>query len=96
MPPCFQGCTNLSDVSFYDLIITNSIEENRTTVIKNCVENEVIEMEYPIIKTSFSTHKIQNDFNYNFFRIANTEDKIVNNITFISSNNPKFFMYSKS
>ena len=64
------------------LIITNSIEENRTTVIKNCVENEVIEMEYPIIKTSVSTHKIQNDFNYNFFRIANTEDKIVNNITF--------------
>ena len=39
-------------------------------------------MEYPIISSSIPSHKIQNDFNYNFFRISNTEDKIVNDITF--------------
>lgn len=64
-----------------DLIITNNVE-NRETRIDNCINGEIIYMEYPIISTSIPSHKIQNDFNYNFFRISNTEDKIVNDITF--------------
>lgn len=64
-----------------DLIIENSME-NRETRIKNCVEGEVINMEYPIITSSIPSHKIQNDFNFNFLRIANEEDKVVNKFTF--------------
>ena len=28
-------------------------------------------MDYPVIKSSLESHKIQNDFNWNFFRIEN-------------------------
>lgn len=55
-----------------DLSITNKLDNNRTTVIKNVVEGEVITLSYPIISSSISSHKIQNDFNWKFFRIANT------------------------
>lgn len=63
-----------------DLSIYNEIED-RTTFIANCVSGEVIKMNYPIIETSVSSHKIQNDFNWNFFRIANTFRESVNNLT---------------
>jgi len=64
-----------------DLVIHNTIE-NRDTVIKNCTAGEVITMKYPVISSSVSSHKIQNDFNYNFFRIANTYREKGNKITF--------------
>ena len=64
-----------------NLTIHNAIE-NRDTVIKNCVAGEIITMKYPVISSSISTHKIQNDFNYNFFRIANTYREKGNKITF--------------
>lgn len=54
-----------------DLSIYNALED-RTTYIKNCTAGEIITMDYPIIESSLSSHKIQNDFNWNFFRIANT------------------------
>lgn len=63
-----------------NLTIYNEIED-RTTFIANCVAGEVIRMNYPIIESSNDTHKIQNDFNWNFFRIANTFKKSVNKIT---------------
>lgn len=65
-----------------DLTIYNAIE-NRSTVIKNCAKGEVIAMKYPIISSSVPTHKIQNDFNYNFFRVANTYREKGNRITFL-------------
>ena len=42
--------------------------------IKNCTNGEVlyIDCENQVIESSESTHKILNDFNYNFFRIGNT------------------------
>lgn len=46
--------------------------ENREMTIKNCQAGEVITLEYPMIKTSLPSHKIQEDFNWQFFRIANT------------------------
>lgn len=53
-----------------DLRISNSLEQ-RVTIIKNCVKGEVIKMNYPIIESSLNSHKIQNDFNWEFLRIAN-------------------------
>lgn len=62
-----------------DLKIYNSIE-NRDTYIANCVDGEVITMDYPIIQSSKISHNIQNDFNWNFFRIANTYKKSRNDL----------------
>ena len=62
-----------------DLSIYNALE-NRYTQIKNCKSGEVITMDYPIIKSSLSSHKIQNDFNWNFFRIANTFENSRNDL----------------
>lgn len=54
-----------------NLSIHNNFE-NRTMIINNCVSGEVIEIDYPVIKSSQQNHKIQNDFNWIFFRLANT------------------------
>lgn len=72
--------TEITTVTDGDLDIYNAIE-NRHTIIKNCVANEVITMDYPVIKSSISSHNIQNDFNWKFFRIANTYDNSRNDLT---------------
>lgn len=63
------------------LVIHNDIE-GRDTIIKNCSAGEAIRMSYPIISTSLPSHKIQNDFNYNFPRIANRWNTKANRISF--------------
>lgn len=63
-----------------NLTIYNDIE-NRETEIKNCTAGEVITMDYPIITSSLSSHNIQNDFNWNFFRVANTYENSRNDLT---------------
>lgn len=63
-----------------NLNIHNTIE-NRNTYIANCIAGEIIIMDYPIIHSSISSHNIQNDFNWNFFRIANTYDNSRNDLT---------------
>lgn len=63
-----------------NLNIYNALED-RSTHIANCVAGEVITMDYPIIQSSLSSHNIQNDFNWNFFRIANTYDNSRNDLT---------------
>ena len=63
-----------------DLKIHNSIE-NRETFIANCVAGEIITMDYPIIRSSISSHNIQNDFNWNFLRVANTFESSRNDLT---------------
>ena len=60
--------------------IYNAIED-RTTYIDNCSKNEVITMDYPIIQSSISSHNIQNDFNWVFFRVANTFENSRNDLT---------------
>lgn len=62
------------------LVITNAIE-NRETIIKNCTANEVITMDYPVITSSLQSHNIQNDFNWTFFRVANTYENSRNDLT---------------
>ena len=63
-----------------NLKIYNAIE-NRNTYIANCVAGEVIIMDYPVIQSSISSHNIQNDFNWNFFRVANTYENSRNDLT---------------
>lgn len=63
-----------------NLNIHNAIE-NRDTYIANCTAGEVIIMDYPVIQSSISSHHIQNDFNWNFFRVANTYENSRNDLT---------------
>lgn len=63
-----------------DLNIYNAIED-RTTYIANCKQGEAITMDYPVIQSSDSSHNIQNDFNWNFFRVANTYENSRNDLT---------------
>lgn len=63
-----------------DLNIYNAIED-RNTYIANCVAGEIITMDYPVIQSSISSHNIQNDFNWNFFRVANTFESSRNDLT---------------
>lgn len=72
---------------YTEIIITESgnlnihnAMENRDTYIANCVAGEVITMDYPVITSSIPSHNIQNDFNWNFFRIANTYKSSRNNL----------------
>ena len=54
-----------------DITITNEFNGNRT-YIGNCKSGEIITMDNPIISTSLSSHKIQNDFNWKFIKLYNT------------------------
>lgn len=63
-----------------NLNIYNAIED-RNTYIANCKKDEVITMDYPVIQSSNSSHNIQNDFNWNFFRVANTFENSRNDLT---------------
>lgn len=65
-----------------DLNIKN-ITEDVYMVIKNCRVGEVIRIygDEMIIETSYSSHAIYNDFNFEFFRIANTFGNRINEIT---------------
>lgn len=56
-----------------DLSIKNA-EQNCTMLVKNCESGEVITISgnAQFITTSSTTHKIANDFNYQFMKIGNT------------------------
>lgn len=62
-----------------DLNIYNALED-RNTYIARCKAGEVITMDNPIITTNNSEHDILNDFNWNFFRIANTYENRRNDL----------------
>ena len=65
-----------------DFKIHNAIED-RDTYIGNCEFGEVITLDYPIIQSSLSSPErdLQNNFNWNFFRIANTYENSRNDLT---------------
>lgn len=54
-----------------DLIISNSLDD-KIMEINNCTSGEVVSIDYPIISSSNSAHKIYNDFNWKFLRVFNT------------------------
>lgn len=62
-----------------DLSLIN-LNENRTTYIRNCTKGEIITLNYPLISSSLNAHKIQNDFNYVFFRLINSFKSSLNQI----------------
>ena len=65
-----------------NLQIHNSIE-NRITELKNCVKDEIITIDgnHKIIESSVPTHKLYNDFNYNYFRLGSEYENNLNVIT---------------
>lgn len=63
-----------------NLNIYNAFED-RYTFIANCSAGEIITFDYPIIHSSLNSHHIQDDFNWNFFRIANTFKTGKNDLT---------------
>lgn len=63
-----------------NLNIHNDLE-NRDMYIANCTNGETITLDYPVIASSLNSHEIQNDFNWNFFRIANTFRNKKNDLT---------------
>lgn len=62
-----------------NLTIVNQ-KENRTTKINNVTNGEIITMDYPIISSSVTSHIIQNDFNWNFFRLSEDFESTLNEI----------------
>lgn len=66
-----------------DLEIYNALED-RTMKIANCKNGEIITINYPLIESSLGEErdtKIQNDFNWEFFRIASTFKNRLNEFT---------------
>lgn len=57
--------------------------EDRTMQILNCTPGEVVTLDckHQIISSSLAAHSISTDFNYSFFRLANTYDCRENNIS---------------
>lgn len=67
-----------------NLEIYNAFED-RKTMIKNCEVGEVITIDYPIISSSLGDKRktrIQNDFNWIFFRLASTFKNKKNEVAF--------------
>ena len=68
-----------------DLEITNSMDGN-TMVINNCTANEKITIDKNLqISSSDNSHKILDDFNFNFYRVTN---KFLSNVNTVTSNLP--------
>ena len=70
-------CNCSGDLSFYNELL------DCTMLIKNCSVGEVITIkgDSQIISTTYSSHNICNDFNYEFFKIGNTIDNRNNRIS---------------
>lgn len=62
-----------------DLIIRNGFTDKQT-VITNCKKDEIITMNNPVITSSLS-HKLQNDFNWNYIKLFNTFTNRKNDFT---------------
>ena len=62
-----------------NLVINNSKDGKRNTVINNCVKGEIITLdgENKIIESSVNHLKLYNDFNYNFIKISNDDSNNV-------------------
>lgn len=63
------------------LKIKNSLDDHAIQVA-NCSQGETINFKHPIISSSLASHKIMDDFNYNFPKIINTYKDRTNTFTF--------------
>lgn len=62
------------------LNIHNALED-RSTFLQHCSVGERLFFDYPVIRSSLNSHPIQDDFNWNFLRIANTFKTGKNDLT---------------
>ena len=71
-----------------DLIISNS-KDIYDTVIRNCIENEIITLYGDIkqISSSEQHNRLYNDFNYNFIRIINEQKNGIDDVDNIFTSN---------
>ena len=74
-PQTVITCSQSGTLQLYNEI------EDRTCIIENCTSGEIITLNYPTITSSVAAHVIADDFNYSFFRIANTWNNRMNKIT---------------
>lgn len=70
--------TTIMPKSDGDLILTNNRDPYNNMIIKNCISNEIIDVNYPMITTDESSHNIFKDFNWNFPKLINTYDNKIN------------------
>lgn len=63
-----------------DFEMRNSLNDNVMRIL-NCVKGEEITVNYPMIESNVESHKVQNDFNWSFFRIENTFKNRENKVT---------------
>lgn len=72
-----------------DIYLWNNQEDNtRYTIIKNCVQNEIITLDcqHEIITSSIEHSTLMNDFNYNFPRLIRNYAETYNTFTFDPQN----------
>lgn len=76
-PDMIITCNQSGDLELYNNI------EDRSMLIKNCSAGEIINVfgEAKILTSTLTSHAVYNDFNYKFFRLANTESTRENVIT---------------
>lgn len=60
-----------------NLSVNNSLD-SKEMYIGNCMQGEVIVMKYPVVSTSNSEHKLQDDFNWEFVKVMNDYKNKVN------------------
>lgn len=65
-----------------DLTIYNAYDQ-RSTMIKNCVDGEIITIDKQLqIASSITTHDVFSDFNYVFLRLGRDKGSSINKLTF--------------
>lgn len=77
---CIYPDMEITIIDDGDFVMKNSFGD-RTMRIANCKADEVIKISYPMITSSLDSHKIQNDFNWSFFRLENTFRNKRNEVT---------------
>lgn len=77
---CIYPDMEITIIDDGDFVMKNSFGD-RTMRIANCKADEVIKISYPMISSSLDSHKIQNDFNWSFFRLENTFRNKRNEVT---------------
>lgn len=77
---CIYPDMEITIIDDGDFVMKNSFGD-RTMRIANCKADEVIKISYPMISSSLDSHKIQNDFNWSFFRLENAFRNKRNEVT---------------
>lgn len=82
--PLYPSSLKITLLENGNLTISNNLDSENDISIKNCKKDEVIEIDCQsrIIETSYSSHDIYNDFNYNYFRLIRNDKTDINEFEF--------------